>query len=73
MNFKVSFILTVLLTNSLFIPLSQASWKKSLAKPIRPIIRLLAPLVIGKGAYEMKKGKSDEFCMKNQTYPRCKN
>jgi len=73
MNFKSSFILTILLTNSLFIPLSQAGWQRNLAKLKKPITRFFAPLIMGKGAYEINKGKSDEFCMKNQTYYECKN
>ena len=39
----------------------------------KPITRFFAPLIIGKGAYEMNKGKSDEFCMKNESYHKCNN
>ncbi|MDC3052364.1 hypothetical protein OA190_01520 [Prochlorococcus sp. AH-736-A13] len=73
MNFKLIFIFTILLTNSLFIPLSQAGWQKNLAKLKKPLTRIFAPLIMGKGAYEMKKGKSDEFCMKNGSYYKCNN
>ena len=73
MNFKLIFVLAMLLTNSLFIPLGQAGWQRNLAKLKKPITRFFAPLIMGKGAYEINKGKSDEFCMKNQTYYKCNN
>ena len=73
MNFKLSFIFAILLTNSLFIPSGQAGWQKNITRLKKPITRFFAPLIIGKGAYEMNKGKSDEFCMKNESYDKCNN
>ena len=73
MNFKLSFIFAIMLTNSLFIPFGQAGWQKNITKLRKPIYRFFAPLIIGKGAYEIKKGKSDEFCMKNESNYKCNN
>ena len=65
MKLKSTFIFTLLLSNFVFIPLVNAGWQRNLAKLRKPIVKLFAPLVIGKGAYEMNKSKARTFCNKN--------
>ena len=65
MKLKSTFIFTLLLSNFFFIPLVNAGWQKHLAKLKKPIVKLFAPLVIGKGAYEVNKSKARTFCNKD--------
>jgi len=65
MKLKLTIIFTLLLSNFVFIPVCNAGWQKNLTKLKKPFLKFFAPLVMGKGAYEMNKSKAKTFCNKN--------